>query len=175
MTRTPATPALVAFALLVVGLAGAPAAELAAQQQPQPALVTVSFEGSSIQDVVAFFADYADRSIVLGADVTGTVTAEIQRQRWDLALEAILRSQGLYARELESGIILVENPGARIEEPQAVATRVFRLSYTPAAEMQAVVQSMLSEGGTASVLPSINALVVTDSPDVLDRVAALLR
>jgi type II secretory pathway component GspD/PulD (secretin) len=125
--------------------------------------------------VVAFFADYADRSIVLGTGVTGTVTAEIQRQRWDLALEAILRAHGLYARELESGIILVENPGATAETPPAVATRVFRLNYTPAAEMQAVVQSMLSEGGTASVLPSINALVVTDAPDVLDRVAALLR
>jgi type II secretory pathway component GspD/PulD (secretin) len=172
MTRTPNARALMMSALLV---AGVPAASVSAQQAPTLTPVTVTFEGTSIQDVVAFFADYADRSIVLGTDVTGTVTAEIQRQRWDLALEAILRSQGLYARELESGIILVENPGARIEEPQAVATRVFRLSYTPAAEMQAVVQSMLSEGGTASVLPSINALVVTDSPDVLDRVAALLR
>jgi len=34
---------------------------------------------------------------------------------------------------------------------------------------------MLSETGSASVLPSLNALVVTDAPDVLDRVAALLR
>jgi type II secretory pathway component GspD/PulD (secretin) len=161
--------------LLALGVAGVPAARVSAQQASPLTPVTVTFEGTSIQDVVAFFADYADRSIVLGTGVTGTVTAEIQRQRWDLALEAILRAQGLYARELESGIILVENPGATAETPQAVATRVFRLNYTPAAEMQAVVQSMLSEGGTASVLPSINALVVTDAPDVLDRVAALLR
>jgi type II secretory pathway component GspD/PulD (secretin) len=49
------------------------------------------------------------------------------------------------------------------------------MSYTPAAEMQPVVQSMLSESGTVSVIASTNSLVVTDSPDVLDRVAALLR
>ena len=164
--RRVVVPVLLAACLL----AGSPRA---AHAQAMPR-VTVSFEGTSMQDVVAFFADFAGRSIVLGA-VGGVVTAEIQSQPWDLALQAILLSQGLYARELESGIILVEDPGTRAEAPGPVATRVFRLSYTPAAELQPVVQSMLSENGTASVLSSINALVVTDAPDVLDRVAALLR
>jgi type II secretory pathway component GspD/PulD (secretin) len=166
-------PTLAASALLGGTLVlGSP--EPARAQTPL-APVTVSFEATSIRDVVAFFADYADRSIVLGSGVTGTVSAEIQRQPWDLALDAILRAQGLYARELESGIILVQNPGTIAEAPPLLTTRVFRLSYTPAAELQPVVQSMLSEVGSASVLTSINALVVTDAPDVLDRVAALLR
>ena len=166
--RTLPAAALVALATLGSPLSGQ-------IRSPAPAPVTVSFEGTSIGDVAAFFADYADRSIVLGSGVEGTVTAEIHRQPWDVALEAVLRAQGLVARELESGIILVESPEVRVESPRPVATRVFRLSYTPAAELQPVVQSMLSETGTASVLPSINALVVTDDPDVLERVAALLR
>ena len=164
-------PVLLTAALL----AGSAGPGFAQQPSPVRAPVTVSFEGTSIQDVVGFFADYADRSIVLGSGVTETVTAEIQCQPWDVALQAILAAQGLYARELESGIILVENPGVSAEAPPPVVTRVFRLSYVPAAELQPVVQSMLSETGSASVLPSLNALVVTDAPDVLDRVAALLR
>jgi type II secretory pathway component GspD/PulD (secretin) len=174
MTRIVTPRTLVVSAFLALCLSGGSARDAVAQQ-PQFPPVTVTFEEASIRDVVAFFAAHAQRSIVLGNGVTGTVSAEIQRQPWDLALDAILRAQGLYARELESGIILVENPGTTVEAPKAVATRVFRLSYTPAAEMQPVVQSMLSESGTASVLPSINALVVTDAPDVLDRIAALLR
>jgi type II secretory pathway component GspD/PulD (secretin) len=173
MTRTRALSTLVAPGLLASALVLGSPEPAGAQTRLAP--VTVSFDATSIRDVAAFFADYADRSIVLGSGVAGTVTAEIQRQPWDLALDAILRAQGLYARELESGIILVQSPGVIAEAPPPVSTRVFRLSYTPAAELQPVVQSMLSEVGTASVLTSINALVVTDAPDVLDRVAALLR
>ena len=173
MTRSLVSRALTS-ALVAASLLGS-ARALVAQLQPVRAPVTVAFDGTDIHDVVAFFADYAERSIVLGSGVSGGVTADIQRQPWDVALQAILLGQGLYARELESGIILVESPGTTAETPRTTATRVFRLSNTPAAELQPVVQSMLSENGTASVLPSINALVVTDAPDVLDRVAALLR
>jgi type II secretory pathway component GspD/PulD (secretin) len=173
MIRILPPPTLVVSALVAGTFAlGSPAP---ARAQTPLAPVTVTFESTSIRDVIAFFADYADRSIVLGGGVAGTVTAEIQRQPWDVALQAILRAQGLYAQELESGIILVQDPGTMAEAPPPVTTRVFRLSYTPAAELQPVVQAMLSEVGTASVLTSINALVVTDAPDVLDRVAALLR
>lgn len=161
--------------LLLAAAAGLPCA--AAAQQPTARTlppVSVTFEETALRDVVRFFAAYADRSIVVGRGVEGVVSADIQRQRWDVALAAVLESQGLRGRELESGIILVESPGAVADVSSPVSTRVFRLSYVQAAELQPAVQTMLSERGSVAVLPGLNALVVTDAADVLVRVAGLL-
>jgi len=177
LARTQDLPASLAvgWAALSTALSVLVAAPIDAQEGNRPEPVRVTFEGTGIEEVVAFFADYAGRSIVLGSGVSGTVTAEIERQPWDVALQAILSAQGLYGRELSNGIVLVESPGTPAEASKTVTTRVFRLSFVTAAELQPAVQSMLSEAGSVSVLASINALVVTDATDVLERVARLLR
>lgn len=140
----------------------------------QAARVSVSFAGTAMHDVLAFFAQYAGRSIVAGSGVAGVVSAEIHDQRWDLALDALLTAHGLSARELESGIILVEGAGATAAAPGRLVTRTFRLNFVPAQELQAVVQSMLSPRGSVAVLASVNALVVTDEERVLGQVARIL-
>jgi type II secretory pathway component HofQ len=152
------------------------AGPLAAQQPapPQASRVTVSFEGTTIQDALAFFARYSGRSIVAGAGVAGTVTAEIADQPWDVALGAVLVANGLVARELPSGIIVVENPTTTVEAPGRLVSRIFRINYQPAAELAAVVMSMLTPRGTVATIASINALVVTDEERVLAQVAAIL-
>jgi type IV pilus assembly protein PilQ len=162
--------------LPVLVVAGAAVAPLRAQQAPprQASRVSASFEEASMADVLSFFARYSGRSIVAGAGVVGTVTAQVDDQPWDQALDAILGSNGLYARELESGIILVENPRTAVQTPGRVVTRVFRASYTPAAELEPAVKSMLSAKGTVATVPSLNALVVTDEERVIERVAAIL-
>lgn len=146
-------------------------ARSAAQEQPR---ITVAFEGTGMADVLAFFAASSRRSIVAGAGVDGFVTAQIQNQPWDHALDALLTAHGLMARELESGIILVEAAGAAVATPGRLVTRTFRLSFASAQEVEPVVRAMLTERGSASVVPSINALVVTDEERVLERVAAIL-
>jgi general secretion pathway protein D len=158
------------FVALVLG------AEPARAQQPtaQTSRVTVTFEGSTIQDALAFFARYSGRSIVMGTGVTGVVSAQISDQPWDVALAALLSANGLFARELESGIIVVERAAAPIETPGRLVSRVFRLNYQPAAEIEPVIRSMLTARGTVAVVNSINALVVTDEERVLQQVANIL-
>ena len=158
----------VALLLIVAAL---PPRALEAQQL---APVSVSFENTQMKDVLSFFADYAGRSIVAGVGVGGSVTAKIDRQPWDAALSAILNAHGLVGRELASGIIVVEDPKSVVDASAPLVTRVFRLNYVPAAELQAVVASVLSKRGTVSPLPAMNALVVTDEPRVIEKVAALL-
>jgi type IV pilus assembly protein PilQ len=160
--------------LLLVTVALAPRA-LAAQRSATPlSPVSVSFEDAEMKDVLAFFARYAGRSIVSGVGVSGRVSASIDRQPWDRALQSILDAQGFSARELRSGIILVEDPRSAVDAPVALVTRVFRLSYVPAAELQAAVASVLSKRGTVAAVPTLNALVVTDEARVLESVAEIL-
>ena len=69
---------------------------------------------------------------------------------------------------------MVESPGRVTENPGPLVSRIFRLSYTPAQELEPVVRSVLSERGTVAALAGVNALVVTDEEWVVAWIAALL-
>jgi type IV pilus assembly protein PilQ len=146
-----------------------------AQQAAQR--ITVTFSLTPLSEVLFIFAEFADRSIVPGADINASVTAEIRDQPWDVALREILESHGLVAQERESGIIRVdalENLSQRelVEPP---STRAFSINYGTAAEAMTAVQALLTpQRGQASVAASTNTLIVTDVVRVLDQVETLI-
>lgn len=139
--------------------------------------ITVTFMATPITEVLFTFAEFADRSIVPGADVEGSVSAKIGDQPWDVALQAILESHGLVAQEMESGIIRVdnlENLNAR-EAMEPPSIRTFQVNYATAQELVAAVQPLLTrDRGQVSVGTSTNTLIVTDVTRVLDQVEALV-
>ncbi|MCH7523008.1 MAG: hypothetical protein IH920_04460, partial [Chloroflexi bacterium] len=57
----------------------------AQDQEPQVRHITVTWFEATIGEVVAGFAAFSGRSIILGRDISGTVTAEIKNQPWDEA------------------------------------------------------------------------------------------
>ena len=142
------------------------------QAQAQTPRISVSFQQTPILDVLATFAEFSNRSIVAGADVTGTVTADIRDQPWDVALRAILDSHGLTAREEVSGIIRVENMKQLRdrETTEDLVTRQYRVKYASADSLVKAVEGLLSQRGKVAVNRSANALVVTDSRSVLERI-----
>ena len=175
--RQPRPPAL-AVALLVSFAASPLAAqETGASPSADAPRITVSFQQTPVRDVLATFAEFAHRSIVVGAGVEGTVTAEIRAQPWDVALQAILEAQGLSAVETESGILRVDAPARRVETEgvEPLVTRAIPLRYVRVENVEPVVQSMLSERGSVSGLPDRNTLVVTDVARVVERVVTLIR
>src|SRR5206468_1186728 len=50
--------------------------------QSQAARITVQWDNASIEDVIAGFAAFSGRTIILGKDIKGNVTAEIKNQPW---------------------------------------------------------------------------------------------
>lgn len=175
---TPAVRALlsraaVASALFGGGLPGGwSAPDIATGQQP----ITVTFVEADILDVLASFAEATGRSIVAAEGVFGTVTASIQQQAWDVALESILSAHGLAVWEAPGGILQVdrlENMQARAAQ-EPLVTRTFRINYTPVHELQASLQSLTSERGSVGINPTTNTLIVTDVPAVVEQVAPLI-
>lgn len=154
-----------------------PAVSAPALQQGQ--LVTVTFTEEPVGNVLAAFADFANRSIVPSADVKAKlVTAEVRNQPWEVALDAILAANGMIARELESGVIVVED-GIRVaqrpnEEP--LVSRQYHILYVPADSLVNSVLAMLTpQKGKASANRSSNTLMVTDVPSVLDQIEPLIK
>jgi type IV pilus assembly protein PilQ len=139
--------------------------------------VSVTWESVRLRDVLLAFASFSGVSIVAGAGVEGIVTADINDQPWDVALEAILGSLGLFAVEDESGIIRVQTM-ARLAEQETVepiVTRSYRLSFARASEIQSAVAPLLSPRGSISILESTNTVIVSDIPRVQRAIADLLQ
>jgi type IV pilus assembly protein PilQ len=117
-------------------------------QQSQQPPITVTFQDTDIRDVIASFAAFSGRTIVVGKDVNGTVTAEIRNQPWDVALRAILSGQGLAASEdAISGIITVDSY-ANILNRQAsepLQTQLISINYARAHMLVPTIQQLLQK------------------------------
>ena len=125
-----------------------PIALFSAVQQSQQPPITVTFQDTDIRDVIASFAAFSGRTIVVGKDVQGTVTAEVKNQPWDVALRAILSGQGLAASEdLISGIITVDSY-ANILNRQAsepLQTQLISINYARAHMLVPTIQQLLQK------------------------------
>jgi type IV pilus assembly protein PilQ len=125
-----------------------PVALFSQAQQSQQPLINVTFQDTDIRDVIASFAAFSGRTIVVGKDVTGTVTAEIRNQPWDVALRAILQGQGLAASEdAISGIITVDSY-ANILNRQAsepLQTQLVSINYARASGLVPTIQQLLQK------------------------------
>jgi len=173
--------------MLLIGVSGygSSTSQAVGQEPPPPEAsaeagpddpITVTFTNAQIRDVLFTFAEFSDRSFVAGREVQGTVSAEIRGQPWNTALRTILQAQGLVARELETGIILVESARGLLDH-EAIApleARAFTATYVDVGELQQLVGPLLTDRGQVSFGLSTNTLVVTDIPRVLDTVERLV-
>lgn len=167
-------------------------------QQPR---ITVTYQDADIRDVVAAFAAFSGRTIVVGKEIKGTVTAEVRDQPWDVALRAILQSQGLAAVEDANGIIAVDSYEniASQQATEPLSTQIVPVNYARAGSLVETVKSLLSRdcgGGRASAAQSgaramgaeacvtrgsvvadsgTNRLIITDVPSRLPEITGYVQ
>jgi len=137
------------------------AAEAAQSQAPR---ITVTWDRADIQEVVAGFAAFSGRTIVVNKGISGSLSAEIKNQPWDLAFNAVLESQGLTVNTLEGGILQVidKKDLARADSTVPVETRLVRVNYAKASSLVPSVQSIISKRGAVVADSTTNALVITE-------------
>src|SRR5215207_9070367 len=128
--------------------------------------ITVVWDRANIADVVSGFAAFSGRTIILGKDIKGEVTAEIRNQPWPQAFQAILAAQGLSAQEMAGGIIRVDNPSAlaSLDSLEPLETSVVRVNYAKAKELTKSIESSLTKGrGKVIADDNSNSLILTDT------------
>ena len=160
---------------------------------PQPR-ITVTYQEADIRDVIAAFAVFSGRTIVVGKGVTGTVSAEVRDQPWDVALRAILSSQGLAAKEDQDGIVSVDSYQniAAQQASEPLSTRIISVNYARASSLAPTIEGLLSKecasaapgaqgGAQCKVRGSVmadsgtNRLLITDVPSRLDDIASYVK
>jgi type IV pilus assembly protein PilQ len=153
------------------------AAHRAEAAQSQAARITVQWDNAGIEDVVAGFAAFSGRTIILGKDIKGTVTAEIKNQPWDLAMNAVLESQGLAVKTLPGGILNVVSQIelARADSTVPITTRLVRINYAKATSLVPSVASILSKRGNAVADSTSNSLVITEVTSRIEEVVEFVK
>jgi type IV pilus assembly protein PilQ len=139
--------------------------------------ITVTWDKAEIADVVAGFSAFTGRTIILGKDVKGQVTAEIRNQPWPEAFAAVLATQGLQAIELPGGIIRVDSPGAlaALDSVEPLQTRLLRINYVTSSSIVPSIGAILSKRGKVVADTASNSLIVTDTRTRVEEVADFVK
>jgi type IV pilus assembly protein PilQ len=118
----------------------------ASRGKPPKPRITVSYQEADIRDVIAAFASFANRTIIVGKDVTGSITADVKDKPWDEALAAILSAQGLAASEEPNGIIIVDSYKNMLDKQslEPLVTQVVSINYANASSVASTVRGLLT-------------------------------
>jgi len=157
---------------------GVPLTRAVALSRADEPRISVTWDRASIADVVAGFAAFSGRTIILGKDVKGEVTAEVKNQPWPLAFQAVLASQGLSAQEMSGGIIRVDSPSvlSALDSLEPLETSIVRVNYAQAGSLSKTVESILTKGrGRVVADTGSNALIITDTRSRLGSVTDFVR
>ena len=167
------------------------ASDPAQSRQPR---ITVTYQDADIRDVLAAFAAFSGRTIVVGKGVEGKVTAEVRDQPWDVAMMSILQSQGLAAAEDNHGIITVDSYAAILakQATEPLVTQLVPVNYARALSMVGTIEGLLARDcpppqpgqvamtncparGSIRADTSTNTLVVTEVPSRINELIGYIR
>jgi type IV pilus assembly protein PilQ len=147
--------------------------------QDDPPRITVVYDSASMLDVLAGFAEFAGVSIVPSASVAEVVVrgVDIRNQQWDVALDAILASQGLGWHMQAEGILIVDKlEGLLARDTLQTETRVFRINYASADSVATTLMGLATPNrGQVVAYQGANSVIVTDAPSVVARMDTLIR
>jgi type IV pilus assembly protein PilQ len=117
--------------------------------------LSIHIQDSDLRDVLQLLSEQGGLNILPSANVQGKVPASLTGVDVDTALDAILRSTGYVARR-DGRFVYVGTPQDFKQMEQSmdkVATRVYRLNYVRASDVQALVTPLLT--------PSVGSISVT--------------
>jgi type IV pilus assembly protein PilQ len=181
---------------------GAPATNLAAQQQQQmqraaqaPAQpgqrytgepISVNLKDVDLKDFFRLIHEISGLNIVLDPNVRGSLTLVLDDVPWDQALDIVLQNNGL-DRRLEGNVLRIatrdtftNEAESRRKQAEAQALAVDKvqvthfLSYAHAQDVMPIVKKFLSARGDVVADPRTNALIITDIPSTIPEVQRLL-
>jgi len=160
---------------LKVAMAAAPPAAPVAVAA-LPSTLSLALDDMPLRSVLQGLAEQAGRSLVIGPEVQGDVSATLSNVTFEEALRAILATTP-YGYSLRDDVWSIGT--------LAIETRVFGLTYVGGDAVKEALTPFLSEKGRVEALtdlnnrdiagaPSKSKLVVTDIPDRLDRIEAVI-
>jgi len=152
--------------------------------------VTLEFADAEVRKIFQLLSEVSNKNFVLGDDVTGTISIKLVNVPWDQALDVILDTKGLDARE-EGNVLIVKAKGKfksqadeeremrkALDKSTPLETEVFTLSYANSKELfDKVLTKMLTKDIDASIVMDerTNKIIVYDIPQSIKVMRDLVK
>ncbi len=137
-------------------------------------LISLDFQDTDIDNALKIIAQVSNLNIIASDDITGKVSLRLNNVPWDQALDVILKTNGL--DKVQEGNVVRIAPVNTLKaerealkaarqaeenlEPLQLAYR--KVSYAKAAELQALVETVLSDRGSVTFDDRSNQIFIKD-------------
>jgi type IV pilus secretin PilQ/predicted competence protein len=148
--------------------------------------IDLSLTNADIVDVLRLFSELTGLNMAIDPGVSGTVTVDFTGVPWDQALDLILRQNNL-GYTLEGNVMRIgtlDRLAAETAKRRQLAeeerlnvplnTMIKYLSYAKAADIQRILSAMATPRGRIIVDPRTNQLIITEVPENLQTMLALI-
>lgn len=150
--------------------------------------ISIEVREMNVRDVINLISEQSGANIVIASGIDGNLTLKLKQIPWDQALMIVLKSQQLgYVRQgsvlriaPNSSLQLEAETARKILEAQRAAepvrVKIIPVGYAKVAELIEKVKPLLSAGrGSVVADTRTSSLIVTDTPEVLDRAGNLIK
>lgn len=141
-------------------------------QTSEPELIeSLEFREVDIKDVLRQLAKQYNLNIVFSETVKGLVTVQLNNVSIEQALDSIITVNG-FAYTKKENVYKVTTQGEA--EKQGKQTKLFKLNNADAVALKATLEKSLSSDGTMEADSRSNAIVITDAPNVISKIEAMI-
>ncbi len=152
--------------------------------------ITLNVKNAEIQDVLNLISRASGKDFILAATANGSskVTLNVRNTPWDQVLSVVLLNAKLGYQEIGNTyrIVPISELKSEIEDAskaqseelklRSLETRLFPVNYAEAAKVQENLRNFLTKDrGTIAVDARTNSIVVTDLPEILERISRYIR
>ncbi len=150
-------------------------------------LISLDLQDTDIDNALRIIAEVSNLNIVASDEVTGKVTLRLTDVPWDQALDVILKTNGL-DKVLEGNVMRIapvdklrqeresfKQARQAEDELEPLVVKYLRVSYAKAAELKALVETVVSERGSVAYDERSNQLIVKDVRRGLKNVIELVK
>ncbi|MES2963594.1 MAG: type IV pilus secretin PilQ [Bdellovibrionota bacterium] len=150
--------------------------------------ISIEVREMNVRDVINLIAEQSGANIVIASGIEGNLTLKLKQIPWDQALMIVLKTQNLgYVRQ-GSVLRIAPNSALQVEAETArriidaqraaepIRVKIIPVGYAKVADLIAQVKPLLTAGrGTVVADVRTSSLIVTDTPEVLERAGNLIK
>lgn len=142
--------------------------------------ISMRLENADLVTTLRSIAQASGMNIIVGDEVRGAITVELDDIEWEEALDLVLKTKG-YTYIIENNVIRVGKPETfakeqeNIEASKPIKREVFVLEFTTPKEIQQTIKSLLSKRGVVETDERTNSVIVSDIELRLEEVESLVR
>ena len=150
----------------------------------EPALVSINFKNADLVDVIRLLSEQHGLNLILGEEVTGSITLKLKEVPLEKALDLILKANG-FTWFIDDNILLVKTAVGEITHSAELETRIFQLYFLDAGMIITALTEIFTSQGKAVPLSSASAIggeaagmdliMVTDVPTNFELIERIIR